>query len=92
MRVGGISFCISAKNPESVNVSHRQSSKTNKLSSVNLGARALEESLRGTLFQLQLQLLRHPPPPHTPGAAVKYEEDSSWRIAVLHSRDFRVNA
>lgn len=39
-----------------MNMNDEHSSKTNKLSNRDLGAEAVEESLRGALFQLQLQL------------------------------------
>ncbi len=52
----GVSFPISTRSPQNVNVNDGHSSKTNKLSNSDLGARDLEESLRGALFQPQLQL------------------------------------
>lgn len=72
----GLSFPISVESPQNVNMNDEHSSKTNQVLNSDLGVRALEDSLRGALFQLQLQL--HPSRP-----AVDYEEYSSWRINVL---------
>lgn len=53
--VTGIECPPSAASLQNVNMNDERSSKTNKLSNRDLGAGALEESLRGALFQLQFQ-------------------------------------